>query len=174
KFPMVRLFSLFVLLTALLTSVAIPKADKLNGNVPSDSGGPVIEDSGMIDGLAWTPDSRRVVMSLNRTGTGMGKGSDNLYQLDVTTGRLVPLTKTQEEDTTPTISPDSRYVAFMRGPYSGNNIWVASLADKRARPITHFGTSQRGAADIYRAFTWSSDGKSIILVESSTDFAPRV
>ncbi|HZS44401.1 MAG TPA: DPP IV N-terminal domain-containing protein [Blastocatellia bacterium] len=167
---MVRRFISLVLFVCVIASFTT--FSKLENHAADDSSGPLIEDNGMIEGLAWTPDSRRVVMSLNRTG--VGKGSNNLYQLDVASGKMTSLTKTQEEDTTPTISPDGRYVAFMRGPYSGNNIWVASLGDKRSHPVTHFAIPRAGADDINRVFNWSSDSKSLVMIETSAGFSPRV
>ena len=163
-----------MLMVTFVVGSAFPRSNLNSRNaaaVAVDSTKPVIEDTGLIDGLTWTPDSQRLVLSLNRNG--ISKGSNNLYQLEVASGRLVSLTKSAEEDTSPCISPDGRYVAFFRGPYSESSIWVMPISSRGARPLTHFSAPRRNAKETHRAFAWSPDSKSLIVIESTTGQPPQ-
>ena len=160
----VRLTPLFLILLCFLVPVGL--STPAISDTDTDSAGPIIEDSGLIDGFTWLPDGQRLVIALNRGG--VNKGNNTLYQLEIGSGRLIGLTKTKEEDTLPSVSPDGRYVAFFRGGYSADiNIWVMSIADRRVHQVSHFAAPRRNAKEISRGFGWSADSKSVVLVETS-------
>jgi Tol biopolymer transport system component len=162
----VRILLLFLMLSCFIVTIGFSTPAFTRIDRTTDSARPIIEDNGLIDGFTWSPDGQRLVIALNRAG--INKGNNNLYQLEIGSGRLTSLTKTKEEDTAPNVSPDGRSVAFFRGAYSDSNIWVMSIASHGARQLSHFVAPRRNAKEIFRGFGWSADSKSIVIVETST------
>jgi len=98
-------------------------------------------------------------------------GSDALawYDLKTQTGRV--LVSGKEDLTDVKISPDSKYVSFIRD----HNIWLVSTEDGKERAFTAGGTEQgrKGELDwvypeeldLYTAYWWSPDSSSIAYLE---------
>src|SRR5262249_9577633 len=60
-------------------------------------------------GLAWAPDSRRLVYASDRDG------ADHLYLYEFGSGRETQLTTGTARDHAPQFSPDGKWLAFERG-----------------------------------------------------------
>lgn len=60
--------------------------------------------------IAWTPDGKGLIYSSNQAG------SYNLYRLDLATRESKSVTSGPQTDTSPEVSPDGQWIAFLRGP----------------------------------------------------------
>src|SRR5712664_2030186 len=139
-------------------------ADKLESILPADSSKPT-----QATGLGrrapaqyqWAPDGAGILF----------EGPTALAWLDVKpqTGRTLVAGKVTLAD--PKISPDGRYVSFIRD----HNLWLVSVADGKERAITHAGMEQvrKGELDgvypeeldIKTAYWWSPDSSAIVYLE---------
>ena len=64
--------------------------------------------------VAWTPDSRSVLISANRAKDWQIDARDSeLYAVDAASGALSPLTSRNGPDAAPVVSPDGRHVAYL-------------------------------------------------------------
>jgi dipeptidyl-peptidase-4 len=143
-------------------------------------------------GAAPVPDSLPWPESLDAAGAAAvyAFGGD-LYLLDVRTGRFERLTQTPEAESIPRLSPDGRYVAFVRA----HDLWAIDRASKTEKRVTRDGsdTILNGTPSfIYweeilhhadAAYWWSDDSKSIAFLRSDdspvdeelfTSFRPAV
>jgi len=121
--------------------------------VDAESGGTaqrVTRTPGAEYGLAWAPDSRRLVYSAER---GAESG---LYLHDFADGEEIALTSGDGEDTAPTFAPDGKSLAFVR---NGRELMLLDMKTRRARRLAE------GAIDLRRPLTsphplaWSPDGR---------------
>ncbi len=64
--------------------------------------------------LDWTPDSRQVLLSANRSPDWERDARDSeIYLVDSLSGALSPLTSRDGPDSAPAVSPDGRYIAYL-------------------------------------------------------------
>jgi Tol biopolymer transport system component/serine/threonine protein kinase len=89
----------------------------------------------------------------------------SIYMVTVATGRKAKLTKPPERmigDSSPSISPDGKWVSFLRAPSSGiTEVWVAPLGGGEERRLTH------DSREIL-AQTWTPDGTGIVFASNRT------
>lgn len=104
-----------------------------------------------IDGLSWSPDGRRLVLSAYR-----GNVHGGLWLVDLATRAVRPLLVRGAGARAPAWSPDGRSVAFVRGGPRASSIWLLDLRDGRSRRLT------RGGVDVAPA--WSPDGRALVFV----------
>jgi len=119
-----------------------------------------ITNTGGAEGqVAWSPDSKSVVYTSDRSG------ATHLYQYDFTTERESELTSGDPSDTTPRFSPDGKLLAFQRGIHE---LDVLDVATKQIRPIAKgsFDAPPLGSA---RPFEWSPDSKWIAYLSYGAD-----
>src|SRR5260370_6684329 len=139
-------------------------ADKLESLLPVDTSRPT-QATGLgrraPSQYQWAPDGAGILF----------QGLTALAWLDVKpqTGRTLVAGKATLAD--PKISPDGRYVSFIRD----HNLWLVSVADGKERAITHAGIEQgrKGELDwvypeeldIKTACWWSPDSSAIAYLE---------
>ncbi len=117
-----------------------------------------IANSGIID-YFWAPDSKALLFPLG--------GDIYLYDLENTERQVRRLTQTEAFETDPKISPQGRYVSFIRD----QNIVIFDLQKNTERQLTTDGgdTIKNGMADFiaqeemrrYTGYWWSPDGRHI-------------
>ena len=113
----------------------------------------------------WAPNGEGLVF----------EGPDALawYDLKTQTGRV--LVSSKEEMSDVKISPDSRYVSFVRN----HNVWVVGIADGKERAITTGGIEKlrKGELDwvypeeleLYTAYWWAPDSSAIAYLQMDED-----
>ncbi|HTI38590.1 MAG TPA: S41 family peptidase [Vicinamibacterales bacterium] len=108
-------------------------------------------------GIAWTPDSRRIVYSSERDGDA------RLFVYDFTAGKERPLTvspavgakgASSEGDRSATVSPDGKSVAYVRG---GTELHVIDVDGSKDRILVHGVISD--PIENGQPIAWSPDGK---------------
>jgi dipeptidyl-peptidase 4 len=115
-----------------------------------------------LEGYAWSPDGRRVLVT----------GGDDLWLYDTGAGRLERITHGPQKEELPSFSPDGHRVAFVRG----NDLYAVELDSRRETRLTRDGSElvSNGKLDwVYeeeladrdaRGYEWSPDGRSIAYV----------
>jgi Tol biopolymer transport system component/C-terminal processing protease CtpA/Prc len=99
-------------------------------------------------GLAWCPDSARLLYSSDRGG------DPDLYAYDFRTGEETRLTDSPKADLYPAVSPDGRLVAYVCGQ---DEIRILDLATHESRRLSRIDSTDVDPADERPA--WSPDGK---------------
>ncbi|MDH3439889.1 MAG: DPP IV N-terminal domain-containing protein, partial [Gammaproteobacteria bacterium] len=93
--------------------------------VPSDGGTPRQVTSGDYDHdgpFSWTPDGDRILFSSNQhDGWQLESGESDIFSVSVTDGSLVQLTDKPGGETSPTVSPNGRNIAYV---YSANRMVI--------------------------------------------------
>ena len=138
-------------------------ADKLEAILPVDTSRPT-QATGLgrraPSQYQWAPDGTSILF----------QGPTALAWLDLKTqtGRTLVFGKTALAD--PKISPDGRYVSFVRD----HNLWLVSVADGKERIVTQGGTEIRKGEldwvypeelDIKTAYWWAPDSSAIAYLE---------
>ncbi len=115
--------------------------------------------SATLEDHRWSPDGRTLVVS----------GGEDLWLVNVASGRLERLTSGPGKEELPTFSPDGRRVAFVRG----NDLHAIEVAGRRETRLTRSGSETvfNGKLDwVYEeelagrnghGYEWSPDGRSI-------------
>lgn len=109
--------------------------------------------------VSWSPDSRKLVYSSERSG------SMEIFQYDFSTENETQLTKGSFQDASPIYSPDGKYIAFIRNSRSG---YVYDPASKRERELTQFYTDPPPLLG-GKSFAWSPDSKWIAFLTYSPE-----
>src|SRR5258706_1699244 len=143
---------------------ALLSADKLESLLPSDSG-----RNTQATGLGrhapaqyqWAPSGVALLF----------QGPNSLAWFDLKTQASRTLVSGKESIADPKISPDGRYVSFVRN----HNLWLVSVADGKERALTQGGTEEirRGELDwvypeeleIKTAYWWAPDSSAIAYLE---------
>ncbi len=109
----------------------------------------------------WVPDSRSLVFAANRRADAdLVPRDSELYQIDLTTGELTALTSRFGPDSSPAVSPDGKYIAYLgfddrfQG-YQRTRLYLMDRASGQLREL---------AVDLDRDLegpTWSRDSKTI-------------
>ena len=139
-------------------------ADKLGSVLPADA-----ERNTQATGLGrhaaaeyqWAPGG----------GALLFRGASSLAWLDLKTQTSRVLVSGKEGIADPKISPDSRYVSFVRN----HNLWLVSVADGKERAVTEGGTEEvrKGELDwvypeeleITTAYWWAPDSSAIAYLQ---------
>jgi dipeptidyl-peptidase-4 len=139
-------------------------SDKLETILPADTSKPT-----QATGLG-----RRAPSQYQWAPNGSGilfQGATALAWLDLKSQVGQPLVSGKAEITDPKISPDGRYVSFVRD----HNLWLVNLADGKERAITQGGAEEirKGELDwvypeelaVKTAYWWSPDSSAIAYLE---------
>ncbi len=116
----------------------------------------VTRTPGVAYGIAWAPDSRRIVYGDFRAG------SEHLYLYDFRSGKETPLTHGSGADTSPAFSPDGKSLAFLR---DGHKLEVIDMATHAVRALTRANIDFPRPMNSDRPLTWSPDGRWIAVLE---------
>lgn len=108
-------------------------------------------------GVAWSPDSRRIVYVSDRDGP------QHIYLYDFATRTESRLTNDARSDVSPRFSPDGTMLAFER---DGRELRVLDLASKAERMLAT-GYLERAPFVSARGFTWSPDSRWIAYSSTS-------
>lgn len=84
---------------------------------------------------SWSPDGKKVVLSLRGT-----KGSLDLFLLNLNDGSLTPLTQTPYTETSPSFSPDGKSLVYVSDRTGTPQLYLMDLESKKTKPLTQFGT----------------------------------
>jgi dipeptidyl-peptidase 4 len=111
--------------------------------------------------VQWTPDGKRLVLQRN----------GDLFTWDLAAGKREPLTATAEAERDPKLSPDGRWLSFVRA----NEMWVRDMTSAAVRRLTSDATDSiwNGRVDwVYpeeldlgTAHWWSPDSRSIAYLQ---------
>ncbi len=105
-------------------------------------------------GLAWAPDSRRLVYVSDRDGT------DHLFMYDFGTGREAQLTSGSARDHAPLFSPDGKWIAFER---ANRELRVIDASTRQDRLIASSVLSAPRTGEPHE-FEWSPDSRYLVYV----------
>jgi dipeptidyl-peptidase 4 len=139
-------------------------AEKLQGALPAEAG-----KASQATGLGrhapaqyqWAPDGSGLLF----------QGSSSLAWFDLKTQTARPLVSGRPDLADPKISPDGRYVSFVRD----HNVWLVRVADGKQRALTQGGTEEvrKGELDwvypeeldLTTAYWWAPDSSAIAYLE---------
>ncbi|HET7561735.1 MAG TPA: S41 family peptidase [Rhodanobacteraceae bacterium] len=117
---------------------------------------PVTRVPGVAYGIAWAPDSHRIVYGALRDG------GRHLYLYDFDSGKETQLTRGDGEDTAAAFSPDGKLLAFLR---DGKQLEVLDLAARKLRTLVSGQLDLHRPLDSDRPLAWSPDGRWIAVLE---------
>jgi Tol biopolymer transport system component/C-terminal processing protease CtpA/Prc len=100
------------------------------------------------NGVAWSPDSSKLVYASDR------KGSNQLFLYDFAARSETQLTSSTESDAAPVFSPDGKSVAFLR---AGKGVWLYDLEAKQERQLAQ-AEVERHPLIPAKPLAWSPDG----------------
>ncbi len=103
--------------------------------------------AGREQSVQWTPESDKLTMLSDKDG------DQNIYQLDLNTNEWARLTRTNDIEINPRLSPDGKQLAFYRGTSS---LIVLDLETKRESELAK-GSFRRGVWAM--PLEWSPDSK---------------
>jgi Tol biopolymer transport system component/C-terminal processing protease CtpA/Prc len=125
----------------------------------ADKGGDAVRvtrAAGDAYGIAWAPDSRRIVYG------GFRDDSEHLYLYDFDSGKETQLTSGAGEDTSPAFSPDGKTLAFLR---DGRQLELMDVASRRVRALASAHLDLRRPLTSDRPLAWSHDARWIAVLE---------
>lgn len=125
----------------------------------ADKGGDAVRVTrapGDAYGIAWAPDSRRIVYGAFRDG------GEHLYRYDFDSGKETQLTQGDGEDTSPAFSPDGKTLAFLR---DGRELELMDMSGHRVRTLANAHLDLRRPLTSDRPLAWSHDGRWIAVLE---------
>jgi len=109
----------------------------------------VTTGNGAVEGIAVSPDGRRLAFDLNRGGNA------NIYTMQLPDGEPVQVTSDLADDFVPSWSPDGREIAFYSTRFGTRNVFVMSLDGGSLVRVTN-----DSAEDRYP--DWEPDGRRLV------------
>jgi dipeptidyl aminopeptidase/acylaminoacyl peptidase len=132
--------------------------------VPAEGGTPRQLTSGDYQhggSPSWTPDGRYLVLSANREEDWeLDVRDTEVYELEVASGEIRPLTDRQGPDNSPVVSPDGSKIAYLgfddrEQGYQVTQLYVMNRDGADPRPLT--GDLDRSVSDP----VWAQDGTAV-------------
>ena len=107
--------------------------------------------------LAWTHDGKWLIVPDFSPAAGQAAG---LFLLSVESGEKQRLTSTKHFDESPSLSPDGRTLAFVRGLEEGQDVYLLSLTEG----LQAQGEPERLTYEnrLVESPVWTRDGKEIV------------
>ncbi len=84
----------------------------------------------------WSPDKKSIVFSSDRLQYGNDQPY-NIFQLDLQTGKIAPLTTGKENYYSPSFSPDGTYLTFTSNLDGALNIWAVDVSPTHGDSLLH-------------------------------------
>lgn len=106
--------------------------------------------------VAWSPDSKKLVYSSERSG------ASEIFQYDFPTGTETQLTRGANDDISPAFSPDGKMIAFVR---NARAIFTYNVESKAEKELCKTFTDPAPLGG--ESFKWSPDGKWIAFLTAS-------
>ena len=116
-----------------------------------------------VEDMHLSPDGRTIVLTLAAYDLGKAKRSSHIWLMDADGGNARQFTFGDANESLPIFSPDSKWIAFVRGTGDEDEIYIIPVNGGGARKLTNVST---GVSDPL----WSPDGKSIAF---SSDVYPE-
>jgi len=117
---------------------------------------PVTHTAAAEFGVAWAPDSRRIVYVSGRDGT------EHLFLYDFASGKEKRLTDTDGNDLNPQFSPDGMWVAFIR---DAHRLEVLNVKSGKTRELASGGLDLHHPLESSHPFAWSPDSRWIAFLD---------
>jgi Tol biopolymer transport system component len=103
---------------------------------------------------AWSPDGQQIAFAgIDEAGT------QSIYVVNVATGRLSRVDRSNAFEAEPAWSPDGRKIAFTRGGHNGQSLWVARVAGGHEWRVSNLQVHNPA---------WSPDGRTIAFSSAGT------
>src|SRR5215467_3125888 len=116
-----------------------------------------------ISDVHISPDGKSVVYVLGVADLPRAKRQSHIWMMDIDGSNARQMTRGDKSESSPVISPDGRWIAFISDREGDANLFVLPVGGGEARRVTSIST---GVSDPL----WSPDGKSIAF---STDVYPE-
>jgi dipeptidyl aminopeptidase/acylaminoacyl peptidase len=116
-----------------------------------------------VEDMHLSPDGRTIALTLAAYDLGKAKRSSHIWLMDADGGNARQFTFGDANESLPIFSPDSKWIAFVRGTGDEDEIYIIPVNGGGARKLTNVST---GVSDPL----WSPDGKSIAF---SSDVYPE-
>ena len=133
--------------------------------LPAEGGTPRQVTSGAFDHggpLAWSPDGKQLFLSANRREDREEEPNDSeLYQVELEGGELTALTNRRGPDSSPTLSPDGTWLAWLGHDerymgYHNQEVYLRRLGGGDVRCLTE------GLDRSVGSLAWAGDGRSLL------------
>ncbi|MDQ3220048.1 MAG: S9 family peptidase [Acidobacteriota bacterium] len=140
----------------------IPVARDANGKREARK---LTNDNRHVNGFNWSPDGRNIVFSHVKSPVANDWPSSDVAVVEVSTARVMPFAATQAAESSPSYSPDGKWIAMLvsdlpvRWAQSGNiTIFPAAGGPPKQMPISHDGQPN--------IIGWSPDSTKIYFSEA--------
>lgn len=126
-----------------------------------------------VNGAKVSPDGNWVVYVLSSVDSAKDKRNQDLWMISWDGTQNIRLTYTDDGETSPSFSPDGKFIAFLSSRSAGNDdsksdnntqLWLLDRRGGEGRKIT----AVKGEIADY---TWSPDGKKVVLVMKDEDYS---
>lgn len=130
--------------------------------IPAEGGKPTRLTDDLYDNHSprWTPDGKWIIFISNR-----GRDNLNLFRLSTKTGEIETLTKGEKPVPLFSLSPDGRYVAFLRGMMN-RSLWILDLKNKTEKEIINHKDAEIGIGQN----PWAPDSKRLAFTSNIDNF----
>lgn len=114
-----------------------------------------------VGAVALSPDGKWIAYTVATTDSAKDRTDTDVWMTTWDGSRTIQVTSTPEGETSPTFSPDGRYLSFLSARQGGHGaqLWLLDREGGEARRLTDLKTS-------IQEYEWSPDAKRIALIMS--------